>query len=270
LTRELPRYAAIAALVRRDYAIIRSYRLALASDLLFGLLSLGVYFFVSETFEGVSGVGLTGAENYFAFAAVGVAISVVIQGAAAGLSIRIREEQLTGTLEALAVHPVTHAELALGMAGFPFLMGMGRAVIYLGVASPWMELDPSTVSWLGVLVALAVTAAAVTAIGIALGALVLIFKRGGTIALLVTFAMGALGGAVFPVAVLPGVLQVLSDLMPTKASFDAVRHALFLGSGWGSPALTLAGFAVVAIPMSIWFFGAAIRINKRRGSLSQY
>lgn len=261
---------AIRAVIRRDYAITRSYPLAMVTELLFGALNLGAYFFISRTFHDMPAGGMHGASTYFAFAAVGVAITVVIQGATAGVSSRIREEQLTGTLEALVAHPVRSAELSLGLAGFPFLFGMTRAIFYLLIALPWMHVDASRVSWLGVALALAVTATALTGIGIAMGALVLIFRRGGTLALASSFVLGVLGGALFPVAVLPSWLQTVAQATPTKASFDAVRAALFQGDGWGAPAGALVVFSAFTIPLAVALFGAALEINRRRGALSQY
>ncbi|MEA2273339.1 MAG: type transport system permease protein, partial [Solirubrobacteraceae bacterium] len=168
---------AVVALLRRDFRISRSYPFAFLSDIFFGALNLGVFYFISKTFSGGPTMALQGAHSYFAFVAVGVALTTVIQGASSGLARQVREEQLTGTLEALVAQPTTAAELSLGLAGFPFLFGMARAVLYMGLAAPFLHVDASTVSWAGLVVMFLVTAGAVTSIGVALGALVLVFKR---------------------------------------------------------------------------------------------
>ncbi|MGZ4402774.1 MAG: hypothetical protein ACXVRI_07990, partial [Gaiellaceae bacterium] len=98
---------AIAAIVRRDFQLARSYRLAFALDLLLGLANLILYFFISRTFTGVGRTAeLNGAPSYFAFALVGIVMTVVMTAANTSLGMRIREEQLTGTLEALVVQPL--------------------------------------------------------------------------------------------------------------------------------------------------------------------
>src|SRR5436305_2391940 len=112
---------AIAALVRRDFRITLSYRTALVSDLAFGLLNLTAYYYISKALKPGIHHGLGGAPSYFAFAAVGVAMTLVLQASVVGLSRRLREEQLTGTLEALVVQPISVPELASGLAGLPFL-----------------------------------------------------------------------------------------------------------------------------------------------------
>ena len=97
----VPRWRVIAAIVRRDYLITRSYRLPFVLDAFYGLLELSVYFFISRTFHGFVPAQLQGAPSYFAFAAAGIVVAVVVAAAASGLAQRLREEQLTGTLEAL-------------------------------------------------------------------------------------------------------------------------------------------------------------------------
>lgn len=260
----------IRALVWRDYAITRSYRFALTGDLFFGVLNLAVFYFIARTFRHARIVNLSGAPSYFAFAAVGLAITVVLQSASIGLARRIREEQLSGTLEVLLAHPLSSAQLSLGLAGFPFLFAILRAGLYLAVASPWLDLGRVRTDWLGVAIAFAAVAAAVTAIGIALGAMVLVFKRSEVLGSVVAFALGALGGAYFPVRVLPAPLRDLTVLVPTRAGFEAVRHALFLGGSWAVPTLELVGFAAIGLPVAIRIFGAAIEHNRRAGTLSQY
>ena len=129
------------ALVRRDWSITRSYRTALVTDLGFGFLNLVVYHFISRTLRPRVGSELAGAPSYFAFAAVGIALTVVLQAAITGFSRRVREEQLTGTLETLLAQPISSVELALGLAGFPFLFAIFRALAYLLLAGAFLGLS---------------------------------------------------------------------------------------------------------------------------------
>jgi hypothetical protein len=93
-----PSLSAVWALIKRDFLIARSYRLALGLDLVLGVLNLLVYFFISKTFGDADPASLGAAPSYFAFAAVGVAMTTVINAATSTVSTRVREEQLTGTL----------------------------------------------------------------------------------------------------------------------------------------------------------------------------
>jgi ABC-2 type transport system permease protein len=256
--------------VRRDYLITRSYRLAFALDAFGGVVYLGTYFFISETFEGVPSGSLQGAPSYFAFAAVGAAIGAVIDTVTTGIALQLREEQLTGTLEMLAVQPVTSSDLCLGLVGFPFLFGLFRAALYLIVGGIWMNLSVTTVSWPGVVVMFVLTGAALATLGISSGALVLLFKRGLMIVGLGISLMTLLSGAVFPTSTLPDWLQPIAKVLPLRFAFDGVRSAMFQGGGWQWDALWLAVFGFTGIPIALFAFDRAFFHTKRKAALGQY
>lgn len=257
-------------MVRRDYLITRSYRLSFALEGFYGLLGLAAYYFISRAVGDPAPETLQGAPSYFAFAAVGMAIGVVVEAASGGIARRVREEQLTGTLEALVTQPLRPSLLCLGLVGFPFLFGMVRAVAYLAVAAAWIDLDLARVSWIGMVAVLCGTGLALAVVGIVGGAVVLVIKRG-------EFAIGAavaalvlLGGSVFPITVLPSWLESFARVLPLRFSFDGMREALFVGAGWGADALALLAFGLIGVPAAIALFSRALDRSRRAGSLSQY
>jgi ABC-2 type transport system permease protein len=258
------------AVVVRDYLITRSYRLPFVLDIVLGVANLAIYFYISRTFGGRHPANLGGAPSYFAFAAVGVSLTVVIQAASVGLARRVREEQLTGTLEALVAEPIASREIALGMAGFPFLFAVARGAVYLIVAVFLLGLDLSQADLSGFVIVLAAAGFALTSLGVACGALVLIFKRGETLTLLVTFGLGLAGGAYFPTDELPSLVQPIVDVIPTRFAFDGLRAALFRGEGWTGDAVALAVYGVVGLPLAVLAFDRALRHARRAGSVAQY
>jgi ABC-2 type transport system permease protein len=258
------------ALVRRDYAIERAYPLAFFFDIVFGLINLLIYFFISRTFHDVAPSDLQGAPSYFAFAAVGIAISLVVSAASSEVGNRLREEQLTGTIEALVTQPVSSAQIALGLAGFPFAFALVRALLYLVVAWAGLSLDLSRASWPGCILVLAASGLALLSVGIVLAAVVIVLKRGQGLVALTTTLLAFLGGAYFPLQVLPGWVEFIGKLLPTRFVFDGVRAALFTGSGWGEDALVLFGYSLIGLPIALFTFSAALAAAKRRGSLTQY
>lgn len=261
---------AVNALIARDWRITRSYRGALVSDLAFGCLNLAAYYYISRTVKVAVGSGLDGAPSYFAFAAVGVALTVVLQAAIVGVSTRLREEQLTGTLEVVCAQPISPGELALGLAGFPFLFAVVRAFVYLLIAGALLGLDFSHCAWAGLVGAFLVTGVALGAVGVCLAAVVLVFKRANAVGAIGTFGMSLLGGAVFPIKVLPHWLRPLADIVPTRFAFSAARAALFGQPGWFESILALAGIGLAVGAISIVLFSLALRHAVSRGTLNQY
>ena len=260
----------VRAIVRRDYLVTRSYRLAFLFDAVTGVVFLATYFFISETFNGVPAEGMQGAPSYFAFAAVGAAIGAVIDTSATGIAARLREEQLTGTLEMLAVQPVTSFDLCLGLVGFPFVFGLFRAALYLIVAAVWANLSLTGISWPGVVIVFFLSAGALATFGITSGAFVLLFKRGAIFVGFGIYALTLLSGAVFPIETLPGWLEPFAKVMPLRFAFDGVRSALFEGDGWQWDALWLGVFGAVGIPLALVAFGRALHYTKRKAALGQY
>jgi len=250
--------------------VARSYRIAFVLDLVLGIINLLIFFFISRTFRGGSVHELQGAPSYFAFAAVGIAVTVVIEAASTGLSRRIRDEQLTGTLEVLVAQPLSALELSLGLAGYPFLFAMGRAAFYILVAAALLGLDLHDADWLGFALVLLASGVALSSIGVLLGAAVLVVKRGQMIAGLVTFGMGLVSGAFFPVSVLPAWIRPLGTVVPTRFAFDGLRSALYRGTGWADDVFWLFVFAAIGIPVAIKGFTSALDYSKRAGTLSQY
>lgn len=261
---------ALAALARRDLAQRRSYRLAFAADLVFIVVDLLLYYFISDVVGPVPAAELGGSPSYFAFAVAGIVMSLLVASATADIANRLREEQLTGTLELLCVQPMQVWQLGLGTATFPLAFALVRACIYLAIAAVALDLPTDDTDWPGVLLMLLSASLAFMAIGILGAGATVVFKRGGAIAGLLVFAMTFVSGALFPTSLLPDWLQAIGEVMPTRFAFDGLRAALYENGGWAGDALVLIAMAVVAVPLSVWAFARALAHAKRSGTLAQY
>lgn len=264
-----PLVRVVGAIMRRDFQITRSYRAPFVLDIFFGIMNLVVFYYISQAVSIERG-DLGGATTYFAFASVGTMLTVVVQSATAGLAARIREEQLTGTLEMLVMQPVSSVHLPFGLTGFPFLFGSVRVALYVAFAGAFLDLGLGNASWPGFFAILIAATLALSGVGIILGAVVLVLKQGTTLAIVLMFGFGLLSGAVFPRDLLPGWLETLGHLLPTRFALDGLRSALFTGAGWEGDFVALMATAAVLLPLSVWFFVVLLQVVKRSGSLSQY
>jgi ABC-type multidrug transport system permease subunit len=264
-----PRLNRVLTLVRREYASRRTYRLAFLLDLMFGIANLLVYYFISRTLEVAADSNL-GVSSYFAYVLVGIAITNVIGSASTGLAYRVREEQFTGTLEALMVQPVTLTELSAGLAGYPFLFSMGRAAVYILVGGSLLGIDFGRTDWFGFVTMLLVSALAFGSLGIILGGVMLVVKRGEALVGLFTYALGILGGAFFPISTLPDWLQPIARIVPTRFAFEGLRRAIFLGEDWANDAVILLLIGIISFPLANYFFARAVDHTRRAGTLTQY
>jgi ABC-2 type transport system permease protein len=265
-----PRWRIVRTLIAREYASRRTYRLAFLLDLLFGIANLLVYYFISRTLSIGQNSDLGSAPTYFAFALVGIAITNVIGAAATGLAYRIREEQFTGTLEALLVQPITLNELSTGLAGYPFLFSMARAAFYIVVGGGLLGVSFANADWLGFVLMLLSSALAFGSLGIMLGGLILVVKRGEALVGVTMYALGILGGAFFPISALPSWLEPIVSILPTHFAFHGLRAAIFLGKDWETDALVLFLFGAVSLPVANYLFRRAVDHTRARGTLNQF
>jgi ABC-2 type transport system permease protein len=264
------RYAVAAALARRDFEINRSYRVAFVLDLFWGAIDVLFYYYFSKIVGIAPAADLGGAPSYFAFALAGMAISVVILSATSTISSKVREEQLTGTLEFICANPVRSSEFALGTAAYPFLYASVRVTVYLVLGVAFLGLAAGDVNWAGVALIVPLSAFAMLGIGVLAAAATVVFKRGGSVVTVAVFGMTFISGALFPIELLPNWLQPIGQAMPTASALDGLREALYGGGGVWSEALILAGWAVILLPLSLWVFATAVNKARAQGALAQY
>jgi ABC-2 type transport system permease protein len=82
-----------------------------------------------------------------------------------------------------------------------------------------------------------------------------------------------LGGAYFPIDVLPPWLRQVSFLIPITYSLDALRLTMLKGYSLemvAHPLLVLALMAAILLPVSLVIFAAMVRKGRIEGTLMQY
>jgi ABC-2 type transport system permease protein len=265
--------ARITAITRRDWLIERSYRLRYVFQV-FRLAVVGVIMFhVSKAFVLNREVvfGLRGA--FFDFALTGVAVMTIASLGVGTFNQNILREQSLGTLEVLFATPTPVAVLLAGSFVFPLILTVVELTLYLGVG---IGVFGAGLTVGGVLLAIpliALTLVTFCAFGIVSASLVVLIKRGDPLSTPLLQATSVLGGALFPVTVLPTALEVLARGFPAYYAINGLREAL-LGTGAlsdvGPDLLVLAGFAVVLLPLSLLIFDKALDAARRSGTLANY
>ncbi|WP_432896985.1 ABC transporter permease [Micromonospora matsumotoense] len=259
---------AVLALARRDLGERQLIRLPLLLDLVFGVVNLLVFLFISRVLTPPEAHRLLGATTYFDFVAVGITFMLVLQAASTQLTSRMTREQRGGTLELLAAQPVPASALAVGTAAYPFLLALLRAGFYLVLLHALFGLHTARADWWGVVTVLVAGSAAMMGIGIGLTAFAVAVGYGESAARLLIVGLSFLSGTYFPVAALPGVLPTLTAVLPSRIALDGLRAALS-GGAWAASALTLLAATVLLLPLSTWVFGRALRIAAARGTLTR-
>jgi len=268
------------AFLWKDFLIEASYKSAFVLNLGGVIFSVGIWFFFSGFLQAnLSGnaTALTGG-NLFAFILFGIAPYSYQQVSLSAFGRRFREEQVTGTLEAMLVCPTRTPLVIFGSALFDFVFTSLRIVIYIlvGLGFSWAASRPIDLHLAGLAPALIIlTLMVMTSVGIGImaAAFVMYFKRGEVLVTLISSASALLGGVFFPTGALPGFLQPLSRLLPISYTTDGVRRALLTGDGMGDllPHIeVLMLFAAILLPLGLFVFRLALRAARRDGTLVQY
>ena len=263
----------MAAFLRRDWVIETSYRATFALEVLSTLFILALFFYLSQVVdEAQFSAHQQLSSGYFGFAAVGLALLEIVQVSLASFSRKLRDEQTTGTFEALMATPASPSLIILSSAAYDVLRATLDALVLLLAAILIFGLDIHTDAGSAAVatVTLLGSVGLFTSLGVAVAALTVVIKR--TTALLGTVVAGLalLGGVYFPIEVLPAPIEALAKLLPFTWALDVLRAAL-LGGGV-DPAQVAGLFASVGVllPLSLIGFRAAVSRARRTGSLAQY
>jgi ABC-2 type transport system permease protein len=265
--------AVFAAFLRRDWRINISYRASFALELATMLFSLALFFYLGHLVNNpafAASQDLSG--GYFAFAAVGMALVRMIQISLTAFSLKLREEQTTGTFEVLMATPNRPALVVLASAAYDLIRATLSAVVVIvaAVVIFGVTLDTSPGSLAVVAVALVGCIALFASLGVAVAAFTVVFKRSTALLGLVVAGVSLLGGAYFPLSVLPEPLESIAKILPFTWALDVVRAALLGGT---VDPLQLAGLFVAAavfLPIALALFAAALKRARRTGTLGQY
>ncbi len=262
------------AFVRRDLLEALSYPLVFVSDSLSMIGQVVVFYFIGRMVSPSTLQRFGGSQvSYIEFVSVGIALTSVISVGLLTVISAVRTEQLYGTLEALLASPTAPTTLQLGFAAYDMLYVPLRMTAFLGLVSvlfgahyTWTGLGPAALVLLSF-------GPLVWGLGIVSAAGVLTFRKGGLVTGFAGVAFAVLSVTYVPIGVLPSWLQPVARVNPVTIALNGMRSALLGTAGYRDvfpQFLTLLPIAIVFVLASIWAFRAALRRERRRGSLGLY
>jgi ABC-2 type transport system permease protein len=263
----------LGAFIRRDWATTRSYRFALGLQIVDSLIQLALFFYLSRIVDNTSLAAKAHlSDGYFGFVIVGLTVVQIMHVGLQSFAAKLRQDQTTGTLEALFVTPAPQTLVVVGSAAYDLLRAAGLAalLLVLGMTVFGLDLSVDLSSVLVLLVAAPAALAFFAGIGIALAAATIVFKQTTVLTNFATNALAVFGGVYFPVSVFPGILEPIAEASPVTWTLDVFRAALLRGHVPVDELLLLIGASVIAVPVSMVLFRRALDHAKRTGSLAQY
>jgi ABC-2 type transport system permease protein len=262
------------AFVRRDFKIALSYRAAFLGDALGLAMQVVVFSFVAKLVDPQTLPTYGGTvPGYLAFVVIGLVVNLTAGALLYTVASALRQEQLTGTMEALIATPTTGATLQLGSVAYTLILVPIRAAIMLTAIALLFGLDLELSGIAPALLVLTCFLPFTWGLGLIAAGLVVTFRRGSNATGIVVTLLGLISGAVFPIALLPPVLRAIAEWNPFAISIDGVRDALIGGTGWGAAAETivkLAPLSLAGLALGALCFRWAMARERRRGTLGTY
>jgi ABC-2 type transport system permease protein len=262
------------AFIRRDFQIESSYKMNFVMNVIDSMMILIFFYFLNELVSrGESHyLGRYGG-NFLAFTVVGLAFARYFQLTLRMFSESIRAAQLSGCLEAMLSSQTNALTIVLMSSLYGLLSGSAQPLLILLAGTLVMGVDLSHMNILATLLVLALSILTFVAFGVLSAATILWLKKGDPLAWILGGMGTMLGGAYFPVEVLPPWLQSVSFLIPITYSLEALRMTMLKGYSLqmiAHPLLVLALMALILLPASLAIFAAMVRKGRIEGTLMEY
>jgi ABC-2 type transport system permease protein len=261
---------AAAAVVKRDFLIMFSYRARFVTNLVSGFFILTVFHFISRL---VHVSTFPTSDSYYAYVVIGLITLQVLNSTLASPPSTLRQELVAGTFERFVVSPFGATRAMLATLLFPFLSALTSALAMLIFAEAvfGVNLDWATLPLLvpvSILVALSFAP-----FGVAFLAVVLLVKQAVSGANFLIAGISLIAGLYFPVSLLPAWMRWMSDAQPFTPAVDLMRHVMVatdLRQSLWIELAKLVGFTAVLMPLAIGGLIAALRVSRRRGTILEY
>ena len=262
------------AFVRRDFIVAWSYRLPFVGDWIGLALQAFMFYFVGLIVDPAKLPSFGGSPtSYMEFVAVGIAISAFLTLALGRVAVGMQQEQFAGTLESLLMTPTSPVTVQLGSVVYDLIYIPIRTAIFLVIIAFAFGLDFHASGLLPALVVLLVFIPFVWGLGVASAGATLTFRRGSGIVGLASTVLVLFSGAFYPLDVLPGWVATIAELNPITIAVEGMREPLLAGTGWedvGKAAAILVPLSAVSLAVGFYAFRAALRRERRQGTLGLY
>ncbi|MBN2119696.1 MAG: ABC transporter permease [Candidatus Omnitrophica bacterium] len=264
----------IISLLKKDFLIETSYKLAFLFNIFGVISSLLIYFFIDKLFgQRISPHLEEFGINYFSYVLLSMAFFSYIGVGIGSFSSRIRAEQIQGTLESLLVTPTKISIILLSMGLWNLIFATIDVFIYISLGVILFNINFTNVNLISTLAVLILTIISFSSLGILSASFIMIFKRGNPVAWIINTLEGLLGGVYFPVKVMPAFLQFLARFLPITYAIRAMQLAVYKGHTvfeLKNELLFLFLFSCLLLPLSFTSFSYALKKARLQGSLLQY
>jgi ABC-2 type transport system permease protein len=262
------------AFIRRDFRIESGYKASFFMRIVESFMLLVLFHFLGEliALRGSPALGKYG-DRYFSFAIVGLAFARYFDLVLKLFSESIATAQMTGCLEAMLSSQTGCVTVVLMSSLYGLISGAVQLLILLVTGVVVFGVDFSGMNIPATFLVFILSVIIFVAFGVLSAAAIVWLKKGDPVTWILGGFAAILGGAYFPIDVMPPWIQKISLLIPIRYSLDALRLTMLKGesiSMVAQPLATLIAIAAILLPASVALFAAAVRKGRKEGTLMQY
>jgi len=209
--------------------------------------------------------GLSGAGGYMEYFFPGTILMILLFTAIFS-TISIIEDRREGFLQSVLVAPVSRMAIVLGKVLGGTVLAFGQAFVFLLLA-PTVHIHLTLAGFLASVLMMVILAFALTALGFCIAWRMNSTQGFHAIMNLFLMPMWFLSGALFPPAKAAGFIRAVMMINPLSYGMEALRQAMYWGTGQHSEASHMPGFAVclvISVVFASGLFLVASAIAQKR------
>lgn len=257
----------------RDFLQEYSYRTNFVMQVVGVIGSLTIWYFLGSFFAQFPQLAdRLGGMDYFSYSVIGLAFLRYLSNLNSTFSRKVRQEQVTGTLEAMLVTPNRTSSLIMMSSAYDGISSSFWILAWL-IMGRLFGASFHIPAPLPALVLLALVMTSFASIGILSAGMIIYFKRGNPVQWLISSGAALLGGVFFPPSALPGPLFAISRIIPITHAVEGFRELVVRQGGFATimPQLQyLSMFSLIFLPLGLGLFHLAVRRARFEGTLVQY
>lgn len=257
---------------RRDAKIALSYPMSFWLPWISIVISVAGFHFVSELVTPSAKLGVHGrVSSYFTYVIVNVTFTVLLSSALQSFAGIVRRDQVAGTIEPILVAAPSVPLVIVASGCWSLTISALQAGLYI-VTAYLFGLSLGQADTLTIAVFAVLGMACMAALGLIAAAAVIAYKQAPPSNFLVGGAASMLAGVLFPAALLPWPLQIVSWCLPLTHALAGMRGGVAGASlvALAPDALWLVGATVILVPLSLMMLTHAIDRAQRNGTLAYY
>jgi ABC-2 type transport system permease protein len=262
------------AFIKRDFLLAISYKAMFVIQFLSIFFGVTVLYYVGEVFGNVASLVLNPyGGNYFTFLLLGIAFLDYHAVSLRVFSNSIQESQMMGTLEIILLSPINLSAMLWYSSLWGYIFTSLRFLVYLLLGVLLFGLNIGNANILTTFLILTLSIVSFASMGVFLAGIVMFFKRGDSINVILSSVSMFLGGVPYPIEVLPDWIRHFSNFLPLTHALNGMRMAIIRGY---SPYQVLPEiafliiFSLIFFPLGTLFFKFTVQRAKINGTLTHY